>query len=74
MQRGIEPLALAAVMHSEQWTAHSTADDKIYYVDTMTKGTMHEKTKTCLVDSKMRHLYIQHVDQRPCRKCFMQWN
>ena len=40
MQRGIEPLALAAVMYSEQWTAHSTAEDKIYYVNTKTKGIL----------------------------------
>lgn len=38
VQRGIEPSALAAVMHSDQWTAHSTAEDKIYYVNTQTKG------------------------------------
>lgn len=38
MQKGIEPAALAAVAHSEEWTAHVTNEDKIYYVNTQSKG------------------------------------
>lgn len=37
-QKGIEPSALAAVMHSDQWRAHITNEDKIYYVNTQSQG------------------------------------
>lgn len=38
MQRGVLLSCLAAVMHSSDWIAYSTAGDKIYFVNTQTRG------------------------------------
>ena len=37
-QRGIGLSSLVAVMHSPDWVAYSTAQDKIYFVNTQTQG------------------------------------
>ena len=38
LQRGIGLTSLVAVMHSSDWVAYSTAQDKIYFVNTQTQG------------------------------------
>ena len=37
-QKGIDPSALVAVMYSDQWRAHITNEDKIYFVNTQSQG------------------------------------
>lgn len=37
-QRGVGLSSLVAVMHSADWIAYSTAEDKIYFVNTQTQG------------------------------------
>lgn len=37
-QNGTAPGSLASVLHSPQWNAYATPEDKIYYVNIATQG------------------------------------
>jgi len=38
LQKGIQPEALAAVLHSSDWLAYTTTEEKVYYVNARTQG------------------------------------
>ena len=61
-QKGVVLSSLLAVMHSPEWIAYSTAEDKIYFVNTQTQGLQLSiylfATSSEVLPSKSKHFTI----------------